>query len=440
MSSENPTGAPPRGGRAKVSNRRGRRWLPYTGAVLLLALIGVGLWPKPVPVETAPATIGPLRATVNEEGKTRIKQRFLVTAPVSGQLRRLPFKAGAEVRAGETVVGNHRSLPADPPRRALARPGRGPPRRGASEPGEGRDPITTSPCANGIGTRSSSRRRPSRSRKWSPPSGGRRPSRRRRPRRRAPCARPRPSWRPTRAARPANRPPPAAPLEIKAPVSGRILRVFEENSRVVAVGTPLLEIGDPADLEVVIEVLSRDGAIIQPGAKVSLEQWGGAEPLEARVRLVEPAAFTKVSALGVEEQRVNVIADLLTPPERRASLGDQFRVDARIVVWEQPKALQVPSGGVFRRGQRWEAFVVREGRAELRTLEVGQAQQHGNADIERPQGRRGGHSLPGRPGPARAAGLEDVPLASGTSDPRRWLPLTSEKLGPPTTYFDVQEA
>src|SRR5207302_8715771 len=116
----------------------------------------------------------------------------------------------------------------------------------------------------------------------------------------------------------------------------------EENSRVVAAGTALLEIGDPADLEIVIEVLSRDGAIIAPGAKVEFDQWGRGEPLLGRVRLVEPAAFTKVSALGVEEQRVKVIADLTTPPEQRTSVGDGFRVEAHIVVWEAPDALKVP--------------------------------------------------------------------------------------------------
>jgi len=131
--------------------------------------------------------------------------------------------------------------------------------------------------------------------------------------------------------------------EVLSPASGRVLRVYEENARVVAAGTPLLEIGNPSDLEVVIEVLSRDGASIPPGAKVEFDQWGGAQPLIGQVRLVEPAAFTKVSALGVEEQRVNVIADLLTPPEMRTNVGDNFRVEARIIVWEDNDALKVPA-------------------------------------------------------------------------------------------------
>src|SRR5439155_2908221 len=150
--------------------------------------------------------------------------------------------------------------------------------------------------------------------------------------------------------------------EVKAPSSGKILRVFEENARVVTAGTPLMEIGDPADLEVVIEVLSRDGAAIPPEARIEFEQWGGGFPMIGRVRLVEPAAFTKVSALGVEEQRVNVIADLLTPVEQRRNVGDNFRVEARIIVWEAADTLKVPVGALFRQEDKWATFVMEGGR------------------------------------------------------------------------------
>jgi HlyD family secretion protein len=149
--------------------------------------------------------------------------------------------------------------------------------------------------------------------------------------------------------------------------------VFEENARSVPAGTELLEIGDPTDLEVVVEVLSRDGAAIAPGAPVEFDQWGGGEPLLGRVRLVEPAAFTKVSALGVEEQRVNVVADLVTPSEQRRNVGDKFRVDARIIVWEDRNALKVPAGALFRQGDQWATFVVAEGRARLQLLKVGRS-------------------------------------------------------------------
>jgi HlyD family secretion protein len=164
-----------------------------------------------------------------------------------------------------------------------------------------------------------------------------------------------------------------AAREVKAPASGRVLRVFEENARVVTPGTPLVEIGDPEDLEVVIEVLSRDGAAIPAAAKVEFEQWGGTEPLLGKVRLVEPAAFTKISALGVEEQRVNVIADLITPPNQRANVGDNFRVEAKIVVWEASDALKVPAGALFRQGESWAAFTLVDGKARLQTVKVGRS-------------------------------------------------------------------
>jgi HlyD family secretion protein len=162
-------------------------------------------------------------------------------------------------------------------------------------------------------------------------------------------------------------------IEVLAPASGRILRVLEENARVVPAGTPIMEIGDPTDLEVVIEALSRDGARLEPGAAVELHHWGDDEPLLAEVRLIEPAAFTKVSALGVEEQRVNVIADLLTPPGKRLALGDQFRVEARIVVWQATNVLKAPLGAFFRRGTDWAAFVIEHGRARLRAVRAGRA-------------------------------------------------------------------
>jgi HlyD family secretion protein len=164
-----------------------------------------------------------------------------------------------------------------------------------------------------------------------------------------------------------------AVVEIKASVCGRVLRVFEESARVVSAGTPLVEIGDPTDLEVLIEVLSRDGAAIAPGTKVELEQWGGGTPLTAKVRYVEPSAFTKVSALGVEEQRVNVVADLITPPAQRQGLGDNFRVEARIILWENPNCLKVPAGSLFRRGSNWAVFVIEQSRARLQNVKTGRS-------------------------------------------------------------------
>ena len=162
-------------------------------------------------------------------------------------------------------------------------------------------------------------------------------------------------------------------VEVRAPVAGRVLHVLQESERPVTAGTPLLDVGDPADLEVVVEMLSRDGAALTPGTRVELEQWGGPQPLDGRVRLVEPAAFTKISALGVEEQRVNVVADITTPLAERPTLGDNFRVEARVVVWESASALKVPVSALFRRGSDWAAYVVRDGRAVLVPVSAGRS-------------------------------------------------------------------
>ncbi len=358
--------------RRNQTNHRTRRWLPYIGAVLLVALIVAGLWPRPVPVETAAATTGTLRATVNEEGKTRIKQRYVVSAPVSGQLRRIPFKVGAEVKAGQTVVAvidpllptllDARARTSAEAKRdsALANleKARAAHTFGASElrrfeklyaektvsvqeleSAQLRESSTAKELAAAEGAL---RQAEAELAEFAPGSAGG-----------------------TNAL--------CLPREVKAPADGRVLRVAEENARVVAAGAPLLEIGDPADIEVVIEVLSRDGAAISPGTKVEFEQWGGAEPLLGRVRLVEPAAFTKVSALGVEEQRVNVVADLVTPPEQRRNVGDNFRVEAKIIVWEASDALKVPAGALFRQGEQWATFVMSNGHAHLRIVKAGRS-------------------------------------------------------------------
>jgi HlyD family secretion protein len=153
-----------------------------------------------------------------------------------------------------------------------------------------------------------------------------------------------------------------------------VLEVFQENSRVVAAGMDLLRIGDTGDLECVIDVLSTDAVKVRPGAKAFLEHWGGGGPLLGRVRRVEPGGFTKVSALGVEEQRVNVLIDFAEPREKWETLGDAYRVEARIVVWEGADMLKAPAGALFRHGDGWAVFRVVSGKARLSPVGIG----HGN--------------------------------------------------------------
>ncbi|MGE3542262.1 MAG: efflux RND transporter periplasmic adaptor subunit [Candidatus Tectimicrobiota bacterium] len=157
--------------------------------------------------------------------------------------------------------------------------------------------------------------------------------------------------------------------DIRTPGAGRVLRLLQENERVVTAGTPILEVGDVTQLELVVDVLSTDAVRITPGAPTLIERWGGGYTLQARVRLIEPSAFTKLSALGIEEQRVNVIADFVEPP---GSLGDGYRVEARIVVWETPSTLTVSSSALFRCHEAWCVFVAQEDTARQRQVEVGQ--------------------------------------------------------------------
>ena len=349
------------------NGRRPRRWLPWLGALLLVTLIVAGLWPQPAPVETARVATGALRTSINEEGKTRIRHRYVVSAPVAGQLRRIPFKAGAAISSNQIVAVIDPLPPAllDARTRTLAEA-----RRDTAAAQLERARAAHKFAA--IELRRSESLRESKTVSDQDLEQA--------------------QWRETSTARDltaaestlreaeaeiaefstaalSHRP----PVEMKAPIDGRVLRVFEESSRVVLSGAPLVEVGDPADLEVLIEVLSRDGAMLAPGTPVELEQWGGGEPLQAQVRFVEPAAFTKVSALGVEEQRVYVVADLLTPPAQRGNLGDNFRVEARIITWQTARTLKTSSGALFRRGEQWNAYVLVAGRVQLRPVKVGRS-------------------------------------------------------------------
>jgi HlyD family secretion protein len=155
-----------------------------------------------------------------------------------------------------------------------------------------------------------------------------------------------------------------------APVSGMVLKVAQESETIVQPGTPLLDVGDPHDLEIVVDVLSTDAVEVRPGADVTIVHWGGQGPLAGRVRRVEPAAFTKISTLGVEEQRVNVLVDITSPPEQWARLGDAYQVDTQIVVFVQDDATIVPAGALFRRADEWNVYVVKDGRAQIREVQL----------------------------------------------------------------------
>ena len=158
-------------------------------------------------------------------------------------------------------------------------------------------------------------------------------------------------------------------IPVLAPASGRVLSVTQQSERTIGAGLPLMTVGDPGQMEAVVDVLSVDAVKIQPGMRMLLRDWGGDTPLEARVRLVEPVAFTKISALGIEEQRVNVIADPIGLPW---PLGDGYRIQAKVILWQKDAVLKLPGSSIFRVGQEWRIFVAENGRAKERTVVIGQ--------------------------------------------------------------------
>jgi HlyD family secretion protein len=163
------------------------------------------------------------------------------------------------------------------------------------------------------------------------------------------------------------------PIPIAAPVSGRVLRVLHESESIVSAGTPILEIGDPKTLEVVVDLISEEVVKVREGAEARITDWGGDQPLNARVRRVEPSGFTKISALGVEEQRVNVLLDFTDNPDLWSRIADGFRVVAHITVWRRQNVLKIPASALFRKEDKWATFVVRDGRAVLTTIVVGRS-------------------------------------------------------------------
>jgi HlyD family secretion protein len=167
---------------------------------------------------------------------------------------------------------------------------------------------------------------------------------------------------------------------VRAPINGQILRVLHESEGVVASGQPLVEVGDPANLEVVVDLLSTEAVKVAPGDAVKITRWGGEGVLNGKVRRVEPFGITKVSSLGIEEQRVNVIIDITDPPAKWARLGHGYQIDAAIIRWQSDRALLVPVGALFRTGADWTVFQVTDGRARLRSVQVGHMNDE-NAEV-----------------------------------------------------------
>jgi len=354
------------------------KYLVWTGVAVATAIVlYFALAPNVIAVETAEVVKGPLQVTVSEEGETRLKRRFMVSAPVAGRLTRIDIRPGDLVKAGQ-VLASIQPAPLAPldertqvaaearvrsAEAALAR-ARAERQRVAVE----RDHATTeagrakSLLDSGYGTQQAYDAAAAALRSASEAviaadsvvraaefevaaaravlisrgdaSGGR-------------------------------------AVTVTAPIGGLVLKRVQESEAVVGPGTPLVEIGDLRDLEIVSDLLSTDAVNVQAGAAVMIERWGGDRTLNGRVQRVEPAGFMKISALGVEEQRVNVIVDFTDPPDARAQLGDGYRVEVRIVAWEKADAVTVPTSSLFRLDGEWAVFVVQGDVLARRPVTIG---------------------------------------------------------------------
>ena len=349
-------------------------------AVVVIAALASAFFafrPKPILVETEQVSRGRFEAAVEEDGRTRLRDRYVVSAPLTGRVLRLGVRAGDAVARGDLVaeiLAAPSALLSPRARREIEE------RIGAAEAMLQQAGIMVErAAAQQVQTEADAARiRALHARGAAPLQQLERAELAERTAARDMLAAERRRHAAeheldqARALLSANHASENGPERraVRAPVAGRVLRVLQESEAIVASGTPLLELGDPAEIEVVVDVLTSEAVRITPGAQVVIERWGGPAPLQGRVRLVEPGAFTKVSALGVEEQRVWIVIDLTSPYESWAALGDGFRVDARITVEVVEDALLVPVSALFRRGPGWAVFVVQDGIARERQIEI----------------------------------------------------------------------
>jgi HlyD family secretion protein len=356
--------------------KRSNAILLGVGAVAIAAVAAWALQPRPVTVETAAVARGAFEQTVSDDGRTRVRDRYVISAPLAGKVGRIALRAGDPVERGATIAWLE---PATPPLLDARTARELQERLGAAQAQELRAHAETARIeAQRDQARADSERQTRLAKEGFVSATAREQA--------------------ELALRTAERAVETAAYaehaaghdlaqaraalaryqrggdgekwSVTSPVAGVVLKVNQESEAVVAIGTPLAEIADARTLEAVVDILSQDAVAIRPGMPARIELGQGVAPLTARVRLVEPAAFTKISALGVEEQRVNVVLDFTEPLDRVQVLGDGFRVEAHIVTRRVEDGTKVPVGALFREGERWFVFAVDEGRARKREVKV----------------------------------------------------------------------
>jgi HlyD family secretion protein len=333
------------------------------GFLVLLAVF-LMMRPAALSVQTAEAVVAPLQVIVEDEGQTRVVQRYVVTSPVMAFAQRIDLQVGDRVTAGQQVVR------LEPPRAAIL---------DSRSQTEAAARVTAARAAlrqTEIAAQQATADLERFERLYSEGATTRQAMERAAVEAARAVAARDAAQAELAAAQAGQRASTAAPVQavadaIRAPTSGRVLAVHHESAGVVQPGQPLLEIGDTEQLQVQVDVLSQDAVRITPGTRVLFEQWGGPIALEGVVTHVDPQGFTRVSALGVEERRVRVLANLTTEATAYTGLGSGYRVLARFIVWEHDAVLQVPTAALFRHDDGWAAFVVENDVARLRPVQVG---------------------------------------------------------------------
>lgn len=355
------------------------------GLPLLILVIAAGLlygfYPRAIEVDAVAAVSAPLAVTIEEEGKTRVMERYVVSAPVVGYARRIDLHVGDTVQANQVLAQLEpvRSEALDPRSRAQMQAQLQAAQAAVSAAVENARAAAAQAAlaeqelqrieslrkVNFVSEQALDRARTELSRSQAAKQAAQYTANMARfelDKVRATLA----STSNQQTGKSSET------ISVRAPVAARVLKLVHESEGLVQAGQALLEIGNPDTLEIAVEVLSTQAVQIAPGSKVLFDRWGSDATLQGVVRMIEPTGFTKVSALGVEEQRVRVIADITSPREIWQRLGDGYRVEARFVIWEGQDILQIPANALFRHGKDWAVFVVKNGRAELRAIKVGQ--------------------------------------------------------------------
>lgn len=365
-----------------------RRIAVAGGALVLAGGLGWALWPAPAAVDFATVTRGDLRVTVSADGITRVREPYSVTAPIAGIVERSPVAVGDAVVRGETVLAVIRpAAPALMDARSRAQA------EAAVREAEAALALAETNLRGALSAVSRAQGELQRARAlrasgtisqhaledtetaFTEASQALAAARQERDLQQAVLGRAR-----AQLMEPGGDEGVTSAVPLFAPISGTVLSVEDPSSRLVAAGAPLLALGDLGDLDLETDLLSTDAVRVAEGAPALVERWGGAGQLDAVVRRIEPAAFTRVSALGIEEQRVRLRLDFTTPPEARPGLGDRYRVFVRVVVWEGSDLLLVPQAALFRVGGGWAVFRALDGRAVETPVEIGQ-QAEGMAEV-----------------------------------------------------------